>query len=241
MQHKHLSKKFLVPSVLFIIGLLFGFIFLSYLNSTFRIQKVEIIGVSTEERKTIEKSVTGLSTLLTKQTDIKDKIVSQFPSIAIKSSRFVYPNILILVLEKEKPLAYVSTDYGYLAVSSNGTILAKERAEVVPSPTITFYQSISHAQYQTGQKLGFAAIDRALLFISVLEELGIQTETVAIDSVDMIACKTKGFEVAFSQTRPVDLQTHEVKQIVRQVRAGALRIARLDLRFDKPVVQLPKK
>ena len=66
-------------------------------------------------------------------------------------------------------------------------------------------------------------------------------ETVAIDSVDMIACKTKGFEIAFSQTRPVDLQIHEVRQIIRQIKVGALQVERLDLRFEKPVVQLPKK
>ena len=57
----------------------------------------------------------------------------------------------------------------------------------------------------------------------------------------MIACKTRGFEVVFSQSRPVDLQSHEVKQITRQIKVGALRIERLDLRFDKPVVKLPQK
>jgi hypothetical protein len=82
---------------------------------------------------------------------------------------------------------------------------------------------------------------RTLGFISLLADEGYVVETVAIDSVDMIACKTKGFEVAFSQTRPVEQQQHEVRQIIRQIKAGALRIERLDLRFDKPVVQLPQK
>jgi hypothetical protein len=183
----------------------------------------------------------NLSTLTTQESEIKRIITARFPTMRIINSEIRYPNKLLLTIENEKPLAYLRTDYGYLSLSKGGTVLKKERSTETPHPFITFYQIIHHTEYQVGQQVGFAAIERALLFVSLLADEGYQTETVAIDSVDMIACKTKGFEVAFSQSRGADLQTHELRQIIRQLKAGALRIERLDLRFDKPVVQLPKK
>lgn len=142
---------------------------------------------------------------------------------------------------KDVPFAYLRTDYGYLALSKKGTVIMKERSTDIPHPAISFYQTIHHSEYQVGQGIGFTAIKRALIFVALLEDEGYQTETVAIDSVDMIACKTKGFEVVFSQSRPIELQSHEVRQIISQIKVGTLRIERLDLRFKKPVVQLPQK
>ena len=152
-----------------------------------------------------------------------------------------FPNSLSLVVEDEKPLAYLRTDYGYLSLSGKGIILKKERAPDAPFPLISFYQIIHHSEYQVGQRIGFTAIKRVLLFITLLKDEGYQTETIAIDSVDMIACKTKGFVVIFSQSRAVQLQSHELRQIIRQLKTGALQVERLDLRFDKPVVQLSEK
>ena len=151
------------------------------------------------------------------------------------------PNTIVLTIESEKPFAYLKTDNGYLTLSKSGAILFKERSKDIPYPSLNFYQTLYHSEYQVGQYIGFSAIKKALTFIELLRGEGYATETVAIDSVDMIACKTKGFEVVFSQSRSVDLQSHEVKQIIRQIKVGALRIERLDLRFDKPVVQLPQK
>lgn len=241
MLHKHSFKKYFIPSFLFIIGLCIGFFVLSYINTTWRIQKVEAFGLTQEEQKVVTQLLKGISTLTTQPSELNKIIQGRFPTVIIKESHIRFPNTLILTVEKEKPLAYIETDHGYLALSKDGTIVMKERFEKVPSPSLSFYQTIHHLEYQMGQKIGFTAILRALTFISFLEEEGYQVETVAIDSVDMIACKTKGFEVAFSQSRPVELQTHEVRQIIRQMKVGTLKVVRLDLRFDKPVVQFPQK
>ncbi|MCX6731014.1 MAG: hypothetical protein NTZ55_04145 [Candidatus Roizmanbacteria bacterium] len=241
MPHKHLFKKYFIPSLLFILGICIGFFLLVYINTTYRIQKVEVYGLTQDEKKTILTLVKGISTLTVQPAEISKTIHNRFPTIKVTESHIKFPDTIILVIEKEKPAAYLATDYGYIALAKSGTIVMKERTEEIPSPSIHFYQTIHHSEYQTGQKIGFTAIERALTFISLLESEGYSVETVAIDSVDMIACKTKGFEVAFSQSRPVELQTHEVRQIIRQIKVGTLKAVRLDLRFDKPVVQLPQK
>jgi len=241
MLHKHLFKKYFVPSVLFLLGAVLGIYILFTLDRTFRINKIDIQGVSQEEKNNLIRVLHGISSFSLQKSEIKKIISSRYPTMTVRESTLYYPNSLILVIEKEKPTAYLKTDKGYIALSKSGLVVLKERTEIIPSPSIIFYQPISHSEYQMGQYIGFMAVNRALIFISLLEDAGYQTETVAIDSVDMIACKTKGFEVVFSQTRSVDLQTNEVKQIIRQIKAGALRADRLDLRFEKPVVQLPKK
>ncbi|MFH0773059.1 MAG: hypothetical protein V1922_01995 [bacterium] len=234
-------KKYFIHSLLFLAGSVIGFFLLLYVNSTFRIKKVEVFGSTKDESIVLSTFFKGVSTLTVQQAEINKIVHTRFPTMMVKESRIQFPSTLILVIAKELPFAYLKTDYGYLVLSKSGVIVQKERATDTPQPAITFYQTIHHTEYQTGQQIGFSAIERALIFIALLMDEGYKTETVAIDSVDMIACKTKGFEVAFSQSRPIDLQSHEMRQMSRQIKAGALRIVRLDLRFDKPVVQLPKK
>lgn len=223
------------------IGSALSFFILFFVVRLFQVQKVEVYGGSPEENKTLALLFKSQSTFTLQQSDIAKIVRTRFPTMEVKESRIQLPNSVFLVVEKDKPVAFLQTDYGYVALSDTGTVVQKERSDTIPNPVIHFYQTIHHSEYQMGQKVGFSAIQRALVFISLLSNEGYQTETVAIDSVDMIACKTKGFEVAFSQTRPIELQVHEVRQIIRQIKVGALRIGRLDLRFDKPVVQLPQK
>lgn len=241
MQHKHLLKKYFISSLLFIVGGCLGVFLLMFITQVFRITNVEIFGVNKEERTIITKLLKQKSIFTTQPSLIKKMITTQLPFIEVTEVQIQLPSTVVLSVIKEKPLAYLQTDHGYFILSKKGTILKKERLEKNPPPFITFYQTSHQSEYQVGQKIGFSAIMKALGFISLLAEEGYEVETVAIDSVNMIACKTKGFEVTFSQTRPVELQQHEVRQIIRQIKVGALRIERLDLRFDKPVVQLPQK
>jgi hypothetical protein len=241
MQHKHLLKKFFIFSFLFIAGVLIGVSLLIFIKNTFCIQNIEVFGASQEEQVVIVKLLKQRSVFTTQPPLIKKIIETRFSYIKVKKVQIVLPSTIVISVEKEKPLAYLQTDYGYLVLSKNGTILKKVRSKETPFPFLIFYQKPHHSEYQMGQKIGFSVIMRTLGFISLLADEGYRVETVAIDSVDMIACKTKGFEVAFSQTRPIELQQHEVRQIVRQIKAGALQIVRLDLRFDKPVVHLPQK
>ncbi len=242
MQLKHLLKKYCVISVLFIVGGVLGYYGIQSVDTLLRVKSVVVMGMPDRAvRSQIEVLYKGMSLVTLNSKTAHAILTNRFPTLSLGELRVQYPNTLIVMVSEEKPLAHLRSDVGYFVLSKTGTVLSKERSTEIPSPAITFFQTIHHLEYQTGQRVNYSAINRALEFIAVLEEMGYQTETVAIDSVDMIACKTKGFVVAFSQTRPVEIQSHEVRQIMRQIKAGALRIVRLDLRFDKPVVQLPKK
>ncbi len=234
----HLSKQFYTRSFLFICGAVLGFFVLFYFNSSFKIQKVLVIGSSAEEKKVIETFFMKKNLLFLQDKDIVSHIIDRFPMLTITRIDRQYPNTLMLYLLVEKPFASILTDGGYISVSQKGIVLKKERNGPAPSPEISFYQPIRHNEYQVGQVVSYAQIQKTLVFLKVLVDEGYQVETVAIDSVDMIACKTRGFTVAFSQKRETELQKYELRQLVKQLKIGALRVKRLDLRFDKPVVEL---
>jgi len=241
MQQKRWFTKYFIPSILFLLGVLLGLASLNYFNSTFRFTAFDIQGGSETEKNNIISTLKHSKTFTASCDEISRNIHTRFPHLQVKTCTITYPNRLSLSIYKEAAFAYLKTDLGYITLSKNGIILAKERNTISPQPAITFFQTVPHTQYQVGEKITFSAIQRALYFLTLMDEVGYRVETVAIDSVDMIACKTKGFEVYFSQTRELRLQSNEVRQLVRQLKAGALKIVRLDLRFDKPVVQLPKK
>lgn len=241
MQQKRWFTKYSIPSILFLLGVVLGVYVVVLIQTTFRFTTFDIHGGNEIEKNNIISTLKNTKTFTTSCADISRNIHTRLPHLQVKICTITYPNALYLSLHKETAFAFLKTDSGYITLSKNGIILAKERNNIIPQPAVTFFQTVPHSQYQVGEKITFSAIQRALYFLALMDEIGYRVETVAIDSVDMIACKTKGFEVYFSQTRELRLQSNEVRQLARQLRAGALKIVRLDLRFDKPVVQLPKK
>jgi len=233
-----LSKQFYIRSLLFLCGAALSFFGLFFINSSFQIQKVLVVGPKADEKKAIESFLMNKNMLFLKDKGIESHIVGRFPMLNVNQIERQYPHTLILYLTAEKPFASLLTDVGYISVSQKGIVLKKERNGTPPSPSISFYQPIRHTEYQVGQLISYAQLQKTFVLLKVLMDEGYQVETVAIDSVDMIACKTRGFTVAFSQKRDTELQKYELRQLVKQLKIGTLRVKRLDLRFDKPVVEL---
>lgn len=234
----HLSRQFYTRSFLFICGAILSFLGLYYFDSAYKIRKVLVVGSTADEKKTIETFFIKKNIVFLQDKEIANHISTRFPRLIVKNIEKQYPSVLMLYLGIEKPFAFLRTDGGYVSVSQKGIVLQKERTDAIPFPAISFYQPIRHNEYQVGQVVSYTQLQKTFIFIKALIEEGYQVETVAIDSVDMIACKTRGFTVAFSQKRDTELQKYELRQLVKQLKIGALRVKRLDLRFDKPVVEL---
>lgn len=238
MPHIRLSKHFIVRSLLFVLGACIGFFLLYRYSTLLDVTSVSIIGASKEEKKTIESFLLKKNMFLLRDADVIEQVRSRFPALTVTEIEKRYPGSLTLIIASEKPFASIVTDSGYLNVSQKGTVIQKVRGKTPPEPAIHFYQPVRHNEYQMGQVVTYTQLQKTLVFIRTLTEEGFRVETVAIDSVDMIACKTRGFTVAFSQKRDTELQKYELRQLVKQLKIGTLRVKRLDLRFDKPVVEL---
>jgi len=230
--------KHFVNTLLFIGGCCIGYILVFYLVTVFRVRVIEVYGIPQKETATIVSFLKGQSTLFLKQKDIQDQLTLRIPALDGFSMDLFYPDRVVIHARLDSPVIYVVSDEGYFSVSENGVILEKTRATTIPSPQVYLYQVVHHNAYQAGQRIGYLVIAKAITFVQLLRSEGYLAERVDIDSVDMIACNVKGIRIIFSQSKDIALQTHEFQLIAKQMRVGALRVAKLDLRFDKPVVEL---
>jgi DNA-directed RNA polymerase subunit H (RpoH/RPB5) len=169
---------------------------------------------------------------------IRSLVLHQIPGIKNIEVQVVLPGSLSIFVQKKSTIAAVSADKGYLLVAEDGEVLKK--VDLTPSslPLITFFEPIHYLDYQRGQTVAFSAIQKSLYFISVVQTQGLHVESVAIDSVDVIACKTRTVEILFSQSRDRAAQTNEITQVLQRLRVGDLKVTHVDLRFNKPVLEL---
>jgi len=147
------------------------------------------------------------------------------------------PRTLRLKVTYKKPFATIKTDKGYVEVSEDGVVMKKDTKFDRKTPLIFNNFPILHTEYQKGQRITLSTITKALQAVEALNGEGLTVESIDIDSVDMIACKTRTIEVIFSQTRDFSIQVHEMRQIVKRLKLGDLKVEAIDLRFDKPIIR----
>lgn len=238
MRQKFLHPKFFVKVLIFVLCCLAGFYVAGQSMDLFQIKKVIVTGVNNTEKKRIESSLRNQSPVLFFFRNTNEVIKALFPQYEYLSTNYIFPSTVTVHIKPSESVGFIKTDKGYLALSKSGMVLYKERATKIPNPSIHSPQVVHHDEYQQGQKLSYSLILRSLVFLSILKQESVSIEAVDIDSVDMIACKTKTMEFIFSQSRDEKQQIHEFVQIIRKAKAGALRFKKLDLRFDKPVLQM---
>jgi len=240
MPHKRSLPSLFIKVVLFLLGCGIGFFAVSNLTALFHVRTVEIKGLPEKEKTIITSLVKGKSTILFDDEKYKKMFQSRIPSLKDVSLTLYYPDKIIISGNIATSVVNLVSDEGYLSLSENGVILEKKRGDTVPSPSVYMYQTVHHNAYQAGQSINYSSVKKAIQFVKLLKSEGYSVERVDIDSVDMIACKVAEVDILFSQTKSIETQQHEFTQIAKQMKIGALRVVRLDLRFSKPVVELKK-
>ncbi len=242
MPHKRSLPNLFVKIILFALGCCAGFFLVARLANAFHIKTIEVSGMPSKEKATIVSLLKGQSTLFFNEEQTKKILVNRIPALEGLTLALYYPDKIVVYGHIAAPVAYLVSDEGYLTLSGQGIIIAKTReaADKFPKPAIYLYEIVHHNAYQSGQSIDYSSIKRALHFLQLLYEEGYSVERVDIDSVDMIACKVAEVDILFSQTKSIETQQNEFKQIAKQMKIGALRVVRLDLRFSKPVVELKK-
>lgn len=237
MQLKNFLKKFIVRYSLFLAGIMIGLGCMALSQRVFVYKNISIVGATAPDRDRVTKAIVGKSVFVFPAQKIEEVVRVSLPTSADITAHVTLPSSLSIEVRYKKAFAALATDKGYLYVSNDGMIIKKDREHDKKTPIIHNNFQILHNEYQMGQTITFTSIGRALQAIQVLTAEGLIVDSIDIDSVDMIACKTRTIEVVFSQTRDFALQTHEMRQIVRRLRLGDLKIEAIDLRFDKPIVR----
>ena len=92
------------------------------MNNKFKVQKVIVTGGSQIDKKAITNLMKGLSTFTLTQSAGSRLIRMGYPALIIKEIRVVLPSTISIEIGDEKPVAFLTTDFGYLALSKNGIV-----------------------------------------------------------------------------------------------------------------------
>lgn len=141
-----------------------------------------------------------------------------------------YPNSISVILESESAVALIEgTD---LAVREDGFISQANLAKNLPK--IFLNEKI---KAEAGQKITDTQTIFAITLTKKLEKTDfIPTNVRILTPPDIAIYDQKGTTVLFSQEKDADSQVDSLQSIFAKAKIDATKIAKIDLRFEKPVI-----
>lgn len=237
MRLKNFLRRFVKRYSLFLASVCIGALCMFMYTHIFVYKKIYINGASQTDKIKIQLAFDNKSVFLYNSSRIEKVLPTIVTSIHSVQIDIELPSTLRLNVTYKKPFATIKTDKGYVEVSEDGVVIKKGTEFDRKTPLISNNFPILHTEYQKGQRITLSTITKALQAVQALNGEGLTVESIDIDSVDMIACKTRTIEVVFSQTRDFSIQVHEMRQIVKRLKLGDLKVEAIDLRFDKPIIR----
>ncbi len=225
-----------------IIGLIVitGLVFLGLmiLNNYFRISRIEVEALPEGQ------SIKGLDLYENKniffiqEKEMAEKIKLENPNIQQVTIKKQLPNQLKITVKLYKPLAALKANVGYLIISEDGRILAKDKQNRLDLPEINYYQKINFYSSYPGEWIGFEDVVTSLKLLKFSLDLKLAIDMIDINGLDMIGFNLGGNKILFTTKKKESIQEFELEKIVRQFKIEGRSFKSLDLRFDKPVVVL---
>lgn len=148
-----------------------------------------------------------------------------------------YPNQLVISVRMAIPVAYLHQNDRYILLSDSGRILQKEVVKSRSLPTITYFELIPLLQEGVGENIDLRDILKALVIIKGVRVIGLVPDSVDIDSRNMVALQIGSKKIQFSLEKTEGAQLYQLERIIKQFKIEGKTYKRIDLRFDKPVVE----
>jgi len=236
------SKKFLIHSSL-ITGLvltLIGGVLCVYFYNFCKVKTIKIEGVP---KNTVFYGIEGIrdnSLFFLSEEEVEKFIKKSNPSVSSVSLVKQYPQTVILSIALYEPYVYFQADKGYFVLSSDGQILKKIKSGEMDMdlPIIHYFEMLNFASYTPGDKIDLKDVRMTLDFLNAVKKQSLKVNTIDINGVDVIGFKLKDKEIVFSTEKAVDGQVYQLEQIIHQFRIQGKDFKKLDLRFNRPVLEL---
>ena len=237
------SSMKLLKSRFFAIGVLFCVISTAVTFFLFNEWRVKIIKIEGIPKSTVLyglENVKNTSLITLSPHAVEDRMKRSNPFIARIQVTKKYPQTLILAISTDEPLAYFESDSGYFSLSQEGKILSKLKGKEnsMELPVIHYFEKLHFALYQPGDLLNYKDVDMALKMLKKMSGLGMKINTIDIDGVDMIGFSLKGKTIVFSSDKDIEPQIYQLEQIVHQFKIQGKDFKKLDLRFNRPILEL---
>lgn len=239
--HRTLSSKkfFTLKTIFAVLILTFGVLgILFYVSIFFKIKTIEI---KSDKMYTI---INGLELyrnehiLLLNEKDLIKTILIYNPNIESATIQKKLPDTLLITIKTYEPCAYLKTNNGFFLLASDGRILSKTKEMKQRAPLINFYEKIDYSFYSPGNIIDFKDLLVALHFVKTVQKLDMTVDTIDITGSHVIGLLIGEKTVNFSSEKDIAVQDYQFEKIAKQFHIEGTNFLKLDLRFDKPIIEL---
>ena len=216
--------------------LLFFFI-LFFINQFFLIKKVELISdkkfLLANKGELINKNLIFIN-----QDKIAKKIIQENSLLKTAVVDKIWPATLKVNVYFYEPIAALIVSQGFFNLSVDGRILSKIKDGQSSLPIINYYQKLNSNSFQTGDWIDYKDIQQTLFFIDKLGQINLMPLTIDISGQDMLVFNLNDDKkIVFSIRKEKESQNYQLELIIRQFKIEGKEFKKIDLRFNKPVIE----
>ncbi len=151
-----------------------------------------------------------------------------------------YPHTLYVDVKWNEPFVQLRVNEGYFILSDDGRIVSKTREKDNALAEITYYQQLNFNSFQSGDQIYYKDIVSSLHFLKLALDLGFKINMIDINGFNMIGLLAKDKEFVFTTEKDTAIQDYQFTRLIKQFKIEGTDFKVLDLRFDKPVIQIKK-
>ncbi|NTU73497.1 hypothetical protein HGB07_05005 [Candidatus Roizmanbacteria bacterium] len=209
-----------------------------FISHFFAIRNIEII------KKNKDFNLNGVTTLsrqnllILDEKKIADILYEANPTISRITVTKKYPATLIVTIDTFEPFAVLGQTDSFFVLSQDGRVLSKSRQNSLNLPVLTYYQKYPFESVPVGSHLDSHDILTSLYFINLAQTSGYPIISIDIRSENVIALHGESTNFLFSAVKEKALQEYQFMTIAKQFKIEGKKISTIDVRFDKPVVEV---
>lgn len=232
--------KFLIRIKFFIFFLLLcslSFAAVFFVYQFFLIKNIQIVS-DKKFSLSNKKELINKSLIFSNRDEISKKIVKDNYLIKIATVEKIWPSSLKISVSFYEPCISLVVNNGFFELSCDGRILKKTNDVSQYLPVINYYQKLNSGSFQTGDWIDYEDIKRALFFVQKLKEINLTALTIDIKGQDMLVFNLiEGKQIIFSNSKDNNTQNYQLELIIKQFKIEGKEFKKIDLRFDKPIIQ----
>ena len=235
-----LSVKFLNKIKFFSFFLLLCTIFFLLVFFGYKIFLIKNIQIISSKKFTLanKEKLINQSLIFANEDKIANRIVKENFFIKTSDVEKIWPNKLKISVTFYEPCASLLINSGFFSLSCDGRILQKTKDILQYLPVINYYQKLNSRSFQTGSWVDYKDIKQALFFIDKLKEINLTPLTIDIRGQDMLVFNLIGSQqIVFSNSKDKSVQDYQLELIVKQFKIEGREFKKVDLRFDKPIIE----
>jgi cell division septal protein FtsQ len=213
---------------------------LRFADGVFRVKYIRVEGVRAGYPLYGLEALKNRRMLFLAEPSAQAVVQSANPHLGSVSAKKVFPDTLEFKVVPAKPVLLFKAQDGYFVLDEAGKIIAKTKSkDGYPAlPVLNYFQRIHYANMQPGSELRMSDLLMAIRFLGKVRGMGMKVITIDIDGVDVIGLNLNKQAIIFSSEKDVESQVYQLEQILRQFRVQGRDFIKLDLRFNRPVLEL---